>query len=748
MLRQTARPVVFSPLLTCSVRCYSAPSRPPPHTQPFPLQGPSTSSLFAKLRTTLRSSTSSALSSTHELSASKLNQYNVIINGIRNSLGSRPVDALKYWQSLNDLQLIDSLAPQQVVPLSELATLSFLSPRGLLSHVSDWMEVADEYASLLQLIENIAILAARCDSFNTLNALMRHYLQQRDPQAILTLYNKFIRLVGDKDPVKGGNAEDEAAEEVSENEEGKDLLAVDVRQRRAEYSPAAGQMHLISAAITAHAMTTSFKGALDVYLSSSVELETPTAVAYLGAALRDRPLLFNLVKQYISRLQAAKLISMPLLFSRKVSELGVKGVIWKLESLYSSIMDGLSENGYIAVDPSSTTSTRTIAMTPMAWNALFGAFLRCERKDLAGRLWDDMTRLGHTPGISMWTTLLDSHARLGAVQEVLGTWNLMLQQGVKPDALAHRSIISALFKGRLPNRAMEVFTEYQKLPADKADPHHLSLYNTVLHGLCGSDRAIEAEELCATMVRQGPQPDMVSYNTFISHYGRRGKFQGIAATLRTMKTAGVEGDVFTYTTVLSALLKTGKADAADLVLALMDKQGIKRNVALYTTLIDHQLREDAKPNLEAALRMLKWMEESRDNEPNEVTYTCVLSGLYRNSWLSVGMLQAHEKDIIQRLKSRGISFGVPAYHLLIKACLVYPRENGVQQALAYFGEMKRRGLPIINTTWYILLAGLLGRGEWGTAEELVEEMYASGIHPSASLLQLVYKIREGKRGDR
>jgi pentatricopeptide repeat protein len=627
-------------------------------------------------------------------------------------------------------------------------TLSFLSPGSLLTSASGSKAVIHDNPSLLLLIENIAILAARCDSLNSLNALMRYYIQQKDPQAILILYNKFMSLVGDEDMVTGSGSGGETAGEVLENEEGMDLLATDVERSWVEFSVAAGQMHLVLAAITAHAMTDSFKGALGVYLSTTVELEASTALAYLKAALRDQHTLFNLVKQYISKLQVAKLISKPLLFSHKVSDLGVKRAGSKLESLYSNIISGLSGSAYLAIDPSSTTSARTVAMTPFTWNALLGALLRCERKDLAGRLWDDMTRLGHPPGVSMWTTLLDSHARLGAFQDALETWSMMLQQGVKPDTLAYRSIISALFKGRRPNRAMEFFREYQRLPADNSDPHHLSLYNTVLHGLCGSDRATEAEELCATMDRQGPKPDMVSYNTFISYYGRRGKFQGIAATLRTMKAAGSEGDVFTYTTVLSALLKTGKADAADLVLALMDKQGIKRNVALYTTLIDHQLREDAKANLEAAMRMLKWMEESRDNQPNEITYTCVLSGLYRSSWLSVEELQALEKDIIRRLKSRGISFGVPAYHLLIKACLVYPQENGVQQALAYFEEMKRRGLPVINTTWYILLAGLLHRGEWDIAEGLVEEMYASGTHPSASLLQLVYKIREGNGGAR
>jgi len=191
--------------------------------------------------------------------------------------------------------------------------------------------------------------------------------------------------------------------------------------------------------------------------------------------------------------------------------------------------------------------------------------------------------------------------------------------------------------------------------------------------------------------------------------------------------------VFTYTTILSALLKAGKTDAAEIVLTLMDKQGLKRNVALYTALIDHQLREGGERNFKAAMKMLEMMENDPQNPPNEITYTSVLSGLYRLPWMEPEEVTKWEADIMKRIRQRGLSLGLPTYHLLMKACLLYPHENGVHQALAYLEEMKRREIPIINKTWYILLAGLLSRGEWDTADKLVVEMYASGIHPTGSL---------------
>lgn len=739
---------ILSPSLVYPARTYSAQTQPQSKLKKpsFPLQASSTASLFAKLRTNLHASHSPTQSLAHQLPADKIKLFNEIIVNIRRCLDEREPNPLllEHWRRLDELKLIHLLGHAQLAPLSDLVRRSFLNPARSKAPNGRLRKTVNIDPSIEKLVENIALLAARGDSLDALNALMLYRIKEKDSQAILNLYSKFMSLIGDKNLGMSQNSVVGVTEGDGEGEEGmKDLLATDTELNPSETSVAAGRVHLVLAAVIAHAMRGSFQGALDVYLSTVIELDPSITPAYLQLALGDNSGLRNTIKKYIFKLNTAKLVSRPVVFTKEVTRLGTGRLSDELERLYSNLLQGLSgEDAYIAADPSLVTSTKTVAMTRVTWNALLGAFLKCERRDLAGRLWDDMTRLSHPPGISMWTTLIDSYGQIRAVDDALATWDLMLQQGVEPDALAYRAIISALFRGRRPVQAMEIFKRYQTLAAEKSNPHHLSLYNTVLHGLCASDRAAEGEELRVTMEQQGPKPDIVTYNTFINYYGRRGRFQGVAATLRAMQAAGFNGDVFTYTTILSALLKAGKQDAADLVLALMDKQGIKRNVALYTALIDHQLREGSRENFQAAMQMLQWMEKDPNNAPNEITYTSVLSSLYRIGWLDPEELKRLETSIIERIRRRGISLGLPTYHLLLRACLVYPHENGVQQALAYFEEMKRRDIPIINTTWYILLAGLLNRGEWEVADKMVEEMYRSGIHPTGTLLRLVHKIND------
>ncbi|KAF9455031.1 hypothetical protein P691DRAFT_654809 [Macrolepiota fuliginosa MF-IS2] len=575
---------------------------------------------------------------------------------------------------------------------------------------------------------------------------MRHYIKEEDPQTILDLYNRFMNLIGDKDlkmEYTFSREEDrEGKEKEGEAEEMDESLATDTELKFGHISVSEGRVHLLMAAVAAHAMKDSFRGALDVCLSTVVELDPPRTAAFLQMATGHDSSLRNKLKQYLSRLQTAKLVSRPGVFTYQVGRWGSSRQIEALENLYGHITRGLSgPNTYLAADPALITEMKPVALTQVCWTALLTTFFKCERKDLAGKLWDDMTKHGAPPGISMWTALIDVYEQMRAADGALDAWHMMLEQGIKPDALSYRAIISALFKGRQPDQAMAMFDKYKKaFPIADSDTHHLSVHNTVIHGLCLSGRTTMAEDLREHMQQHGPKPDIVSYNTFINYHGRRGHFQGIAATLRAMKDANLDGDVFTYTTVLSALLKAGKTNAADLVLALMSKQGVKRNVALYSALIDHQLREGGEKNFHAAMQMLQMMERDPKNPPNEITYTSVISGLYRLGWMEPSDLMKWEADIMARVRQRGVPLGLPTYHLLLRNCLVYPHENGVHQALAYFEEMKRREIPILNKTWYIILAGMATRMEWDIGDKLVAEMYASGIHPTGPLLRIVHKI--------
>jgi len=219
----------------------------------------------------------------------------------------------------------------------------------------------------------------------------------------------------------------------------------------------------------------------------------------------------------------------------------------------------------------------------------------------------------------------------------------------------------------------------------------------------------------------------------------------ISSALQGLKESGLSPDVFTYSIILTALLKAGREDAPQLILDMMKKDNIDPGAAVNTTIIDQLLREPDAKNIKAAFNILNRMEGERTpaERPNEVTYTTMLTGIYR--WGSSKDAEAHHSDIIQRMGKRGIQFNRATCHILIRASLESSSREGPRYALDHFNRMARLNIEPDFDTWYIILDGMLRRGETQVANDLLEEMARRGYEPTGSLRGLVNRVRRGRR---
>jgi pentatricopeptide repeat protein len=354
-------------------------------------------------------------------------------------------------------------------------------------------------------------------------------------------------------------------------------------------------------------------------------------------------------------------------------------------------------------------------------------------------VWDDLAAVDIKPGVTMWTGLLDTYADLRNSKQAMVTWNMMLQQDILPDSLSYRAIISVLFDDNNPGAALGRFAEYQKL-LDGRDETALVVYNTVLRGLLRVNRVQEAKDLLKEMKSRSPQPDIFSFNTFLGYFARQKDFQGLGDVLTQMSTVDIQGDVVTFSTILTALLAVGRTDAPTTIMNLMRKQGVKPNAATYTAVIDHQMREQSSVNLGAALTLLEKMEKEEGIKPNEITYTAILAGLYRSQWLSREEADPIRERLVAKMRSEGIKFRLPTYHILLRASLDSEDEMSYVDALKLIREMKKNGIPRVGNTWYILLSGLMKRQLWQVAYEMVGTMLGSGHEPNDKLKSMVQEI--------
>ena len=650
--------------------------------------------------------------------------FNNTLVKIHQALEVNDVHALvRHWQYLERNELLRFLGSPHLQRISVL--LARLEPD------PQW-DVSER-----EIIEEIALHTASGRSTDALNACMLFHLKNASPEAVIRLYARFMELLGEKEAWDESFVDDEQTSPLTAT------LALDTKStsRRMPHIP--GRVNILLAVITAHAMQDSFEAALQACLNTVVFFHDYTTKQFL-ANFHNNPALMQKVGQYVERLHIARMVARPPSLSKHITNVSAAQSTNLLEKLYQAIIGGLTgPDAYLAADPSALTSSKLVALTEVGWTSFLVGFLKGRRRDLASQLWNDMARFNVKPGVSTWTALLDAYDSMRAVDDAVAAWNMMLAEGIKPDGLTYRALISALFNGRRQDEAMKTFQTFRKESMnDCPGPQTLSVYNTVLHGLLFVDRFQEADAVMQSMHTNGPKPDIVSYNTFLAYHGRRRDFKALATLVHSMEANKLVGDVFSFSIILSALLKAGRDDAPDMMLSIMRKQGIKPNVATFSAIIDHQMREQNEKNLQAAIHILHQMEKDDNSQPNAVTYTSILVGLYRDQWLSVEKAEDWRKDIVKRMARRGVDFTLPTYHILIKSCLEYPHPEGLQHALGYYHEMTRRKVPLVQTTWYIMLAGLLQRGEWAIANEIINDMFRSGIQAGGSLLELVGKIRK------
>ena len=577
-------------------------------------------------------------------------------------------------------------------------------------------------------MQTIAIYTALCGHPEAIHAVMLHHLTANEPDEVLGLYRTYTTS-------QSKNQTPQPTEGVSIPE---DLV------------PQEERTDVFLGAIAAYAMKGSFSDAVRLVVESHARIIYGAVEHHIHTFPNA-----SVLESYVRRLELVYLLAHPPAFFKHVDNLARDRATNKLEILCRDIISAvLGEEPWLVVTEEQKSNERPVVVPRFTWTTLVTALTKCKRPDLAGRLWEDMIGCGVTLDASIWSAVFDGYSASGEWQESLVAWDMMLGQGVEPEPLTYRAIIATLFKARRPNDAITRFKEYEEnwvgnkkqRSADLVEKYSsqtLSLYNTVLHGLLATrNRDTHAFALFEQMKADGPTPDLISWNTIMGYYGRRGNMKLISSTLQSLKESGFSPDVFTYSIILAALLKVGREDAPQLILDMMKKDGINPGAAVNTTIIDQLLQEPDAKNIKAAFNILNRMEGERAHteRPTDVTYTTMLTGIYR--WGMGGEVEAYHSDILQRMGKRGIQFNRATSHILIRAALDSSSREGPRYAMEHFNRMVRLRIEPDSDTWYIILGGMLRRGEIQIANDLLEEMARRRYEPTGALVRLVRRIRE------
>ena len=626
--------------------------------------------------------------------------FNQCLIELRCAFSARDVQRVwRHWTRLRDKGLLSLFGPQ-LSKYSEL--LVALCPQT----TKDW----DHHDR--KPIEEIAFYAATKGAPQALVAYMAAYLRSGDCTTTLDLHARFVQAIGEK-PLSPDIV-------TSEEDHDPDELVIDLPT----HSP--HPLHppsVVLAVVVAHAIRDSFHDALHAYLHSPVPISARRVSEFL-VTFHNKSLTSK-VEEYVRKLRIARYASEPRFITARASLFAAARDAQGLKRFYQSIIEGIcGPEPYLAPSQASVTPQVPVALNEINWATILTAFLQCDSRDMAETLWDDMLRFQIQPTAITWTALLVGYERAGDADDAEKAWHAMLSKGIEPTTSTFRAIISVFFNAHRPEDALRYLTVFQSSsPPSPEDA--LMLYNTVLHGLLKNRLEKDAHALFQRLREEGPKPDVVSFNSLLNYHGRRSEFRTISRILDWMREDGLVGDVYTFSTVLSALLKVGRTDAIDAILSLMRKQNIEPNVAFFTSIINHQVEEGTEQGLRAAMGLLQKMEEDPEAQPNEVTYTGILTSLHRHEWHDIALAKRCKDHVLEGMKRRNIELNRAGHHVLIKACLENPAPEGTADALWYYNKMVQRRISVGPDTWYILLRGLIAREAWVDADRVVEDMIRS-----------------------
>ncbi|KAH9846807.1 hypothetical protein C2E23DRAFT_851087 [Lenzites betulinus] len=685
----------------------------PPRAAPESSSALTSGGILTKLERDVRPFSEQHLST---LSNAQIDAFNVAIPGLRVALGQRDLTkAAEVWSQLKARNLVAFLGPAHHDVCA--VAVRILCKKLQLDELS---------GEDVQLLSEIAVVCAIGGSSDGLRALMLSAIGANHPEVALGLYHQYSDQLHEKEALRSEDVK------VPNHAPGVDHPAIidepPAVDDEATSSSSLVRDDILVAAIIAHAQLDSFQGALQMFL----EANTRASITIPDDVLRSIPSgsgLRRKVSHYIRHLNAAALISRPFALAKHLSNLVRDAANLSLERLYTTAIEGVrgEDHPWLAITPDQLSTTRVILLPHTFWTSFLKSFFACRQTALVERLWDDMLRLGVKPDLAAWNTLLDGYGDMRSIQAVLTTWSLMKTERMKPDALSYRAVIAALFKAGDVDQALEVFRTFERdflkdgVPLD--DSAVLAVYNTTLHSLLFVSREEDANVIKKKMQEIGPKPNIVSYNTFLRYYGRKGTLKPMAGVLQELETSGLKADIYTFSTLLASLLRV-RPDADRIVMNFMEKQGVAPDTTALTAIIDHQLQERTPEAFKVAMDLVSKMEHGKFGEaqPNAITYTSIVTAINHGKWLEQQVVDECNRRIWDRMQSRGIQPSRTTYNVLLRTSLANREPEGLEYAMKYYREMLRQRVYLSSDTWYILLKGLVDRRRWDVAEEVVKDM--------------------------
>lgn len=303
----------------------------------------------------------------------------------------------------------------------------------------------------------------------------------------------------------------------------------------------------------------------------------------------------------------------------------------------------------------------------------------------------------------------------------LGFFNwLKRQPGFKHDGHTYTTMVGILGRFRQFGAINKLL---EQMIRDGCQPNVVT-YNRLIHSYGRANYLKEALNVFNQMQEVGCEPDRVTYCTLIDIHAKAGFLDVAMSMYERMQEAGLSPDTFTYSVIINCLGKAGNLAAAHRLFCEMIDQGCVPNLVTYNIMIALQAKAR---NYQMALKLYRDM-QSAGFEPDKVTYSIVMEVLGH-----CGYLEESEAVFVEMKRKNWVP-DEPVYGLLVD---LWGKAGNLEKAWEWYRAMLNAGLRPNVPTCNSLLSAFLRVHRLPDAYNLLQSMVALGLNPSLQTYTLL-----------
>ncbi|GMP50523.1 hypothetical protein CsSME_00017110 [Camellia sinensis var. sinensis] len=364
-----------------------------------------------------------------------------------------------------------------------------------------------------------------------------------------------------------------------------------------------------------------------------------------------------------------------------------------------------------------------------AFNAVLNACANIGDTKRFLQLFDEMPELGCEPDVLTYNVMIKLCARADRKDLIVFVLEMILMKEIPLCMTTLHSIVAAYVgfgELEIAERIVQAMREgrrdlckiLRELNFENPNRNERDVFEKLL------PNSIDSSNYEPPLLPKIYTPDSRMYTTLMKGYMKQGRVSDTVRMLEAMRhqeDGASHPDHVTYTTVISALVKVGSMDRARQVLAEMARIAVPANRITYNILLKGYCQQ---LQIDKAKELMREMTDDVVIEPDVVSYNTLIDGCILVDDSAGALAYFNE------MRARGIAPTKISYTTLMKA---FALSGQPKLANKVFDEMlKDPRVKVDLAAWNMLVEGYCRLGFIEAAKKIVETMKEKGFYPNVA----------------